>query len=146
MATTVNVKTKSGLQTVASARDLEWYADEPLEDGGTNTGPTAMEALAGALGSCMIITTELYARRKQWPLEAMEVHIELERFNGSEYPGYTGDSQYVHQIREKVVLHGDQLNDEQRVRLMEITTKCPVRRVLTTPTFFVSIEEPLKEA
>ena len=91
-------------------------------------------------------TGELYARRKEWPLEAMEVHIELERFNGSEYPGYTGESQYVHQVREKVVLHGDQLTDDQRARLMEITTKCPVRRVLTTPTFFVSADEPIKEA
>jgi uncharacterized OsmC-like protein len=36
-----------------------------------------------------------------------------------------------------VVIHGAALTDEQRTRLLEIAGKCPVRRVLANPTFFV---------
>jgi len=41
------------------------------------------------------------------------------------------------QIEETARAMGWQLTDEQRARLLEISTKCPVRRVLTNPTFFV---------
>ncbi len=133
----VNVWTDEGLRTIAKARNHTWNADEPVEDGGTDSGPTPMEMMLGALGSCIVITVHLYANRKKWPLEKVEVNLEIQRFNAADYPAYQGDAQFVHEIREKVVLHGDQLDADQRERLMDIATKCPVRRVLTNPTFFV---------
>jgi putative redox protein len=95
----------------------------------------------------MLITMQMYANRKGWPLEKAEVKLELERFNGSDYPAYKGDASFVHEIREDIVLHGSQLTDEQRERLLEISTKCPVRRVLANPTFFVeSHQETMKNS
>lgn len=138
--TTVKVWTDEGYRTIASARQHRWLADEPIEDGGTDSGPTAVELLLGALGSCMVITTEIYARRKEWPLERVEVELEMERFKGADYPAYKGEAQFIHEIREKITLHGDMLTDEQRVRLLEISGKCPVRRVLTHPVFFTDLK------
>lgn len=113
-----------------------WYADEPEEDGGTDSAPTPSELLKGALGSCIAITIKLYAERKKWPLEGVDVQIDYERFNGADYDAYEGDELYVHEFRKQIVLHGP-LTEEQKARLLEIGGKCPVHRALATPAFFV---------
>ncbi|MEZ4667152.1 MAG: OsmC family protein [Anaerolineae bacterium] len=133
----VIVTLTDGYRAVAKTREHEWYADETIEGGGKNTAPTPPEELLGALGSCMLITMKMYANRKGWPLEKAEVHLELERFNGGDYPAYKGEAAFVHEIREEITLHGAELTEEQRARILEISTKCPVRRVLAYPTFFV---------
>ncbi|GIL13132.1 MAG: hypothetical protein BroJett038_18520 [Chloroflexota bacterium] len=136
----VTVWTDEGLRTIVTTRDQVWYADEPLESGGTNTAPTPTEQMLGALGSCIVITLHLVAQRKNWPLERVEVHLDIKRFAGSEYPAYSGDEQFVHEIKEKVILHGPNLTDDQRKMLLDIATRCPVRRVLAHPVFFVEPE------
>lgn len=142
----VTVKLDSGLKAVIQARNHTWYADEPVESGGSDSAPQPMEEMLGALGSCVAITVKGYANRKNWPLDKIDVYLNIERFKASEYPGYEGDAQFVHEIREKIVLHGP-LDETQRARLMEIATKCPVRRVLTTPVFFIETDQqPVSES
>lgn len=136
--TAVTVTLDSGYRAVAKTRSHEWFADETLEGGGTDTAPTPPEELLGALGSCILITMQMYANRKGWPLEKAEVRLDMERYNGGDYPAYKGEAPFVHEIQEEIVLHGSQLTDEQRTRLLEISTKCPVRRVLSNPVFFVA--------
>jgi putative redox protein len=142
----VTVKLDSGLKTVIQTRSHTWYADETVESGGTDTAPDPMEEMLGALGSCVAITIKGYANRKNWPLDTVDVSLSIKRFKASEYPGYEGDAQFVHEVREKIVLHGP-LDETQHARLMEIATKCPVRRVLTTPVFFIETDEqPVSES
>jgi uncharacterized OsmC-like protein len=142
----VTVWTDKGMRTVASARDHIWYADEPIQDGGIDSAPTPKEMLLGALGSCMVITVHMYANHKNWPLDKVEVRLDIAEIKAADYPGYQGDARYVNEIHEEVIIHGDQLTPEQRERLREIAGKCPVRRVLINPTFFVDagrIVEPV---
>ena len=88
-------------------------------------GPDPYELMLSALGACTAITTTLYARRKGWPLEAVEVHLTHARAHTDDCAsgGYC-DSAEVH-----VELEG-QLDDEQRKRLLDIATRCPVGRTL----------------
>ncbi len=125
-----------GYRTEIINRTHITHADESISDGGTDTAPDPIEMLLGALGSCMAITTHMYARRKGWPLESIEFDLEVERYNAVDYPAYQGDAQFVHEIRNQIQLHGP-LTPEQRARLLEIAGKCPVHRILATPTFFV---------
>jgi putative redox protein len=98
-----------------------WHADEPLEEGGANTGPAPHRLLLSALGACTAITLQMYAARKQWPLQHVDVEL---AFN----PDGTPES--GNNISRVITLQGA-LDDEQRERLLQIANKCPIHKVLT---------------
>lgn len=123
------VRTHGGHKTTISAREHLWAADSPVEDGGTNEGPTPEEMLLGALGACAAITAKMYAGRKGWPLEDIVIVLDMERKPLENAP-------FAHQITEQIQLIGN-LTDEQRVRILEIMGRCPVRRAITNPMAFV---------
>ena len=56
--------------------------DEPVEAGGTDTGPSPTRLLAASLASCTAVTMEMYAERKGWEIGEVEVDVEME------YEGY----------------------------------------------------------
>jgi uncharacterized OsmC-like protein len=138
MPSTAHVTLNEGLATTIQIGDFTILSDEPVEDGGTNTGPQATELLLAALGSCAAITLRLYARRKGWDLQRVEIDLSTERYKKSEYPNYTGDEDFVREFKQRITLSGN-LTDDQRFRLLEIASKCPVHRALTDPK--VMIEE-----
>ncbi len=127
---TAHISLKQGLTTTITIRDLMIIADEPLHDGGANLGPTPVELMLGALGSCAAITARLYAQRKGWDLQAVEIDLSTERYRKDDYPAYTGEEAYVREFKQRITFIGD-LTDEQRARLLEIAGKCPVHRALT---------------
>jgi len=135
----VKVHLGKGYVTTGSARNHTVHADLPESSGGSDSQMTPEEMLLAALGSCMSQTAKLYAARKGWALDGVDIELEVERFSAKDYAEYEGDERFVHEIREHIVFHGD-LDAEQRERLLEITGKCPVRRIIATPTFFKDFE------
>jgi putative redox protein len=143
MANTV-VHLGDSYRTTIQVGDHTFHADEPVSDGGTDTAPSPMQMLLGALGSCMAITARMYALRKGWPLEGVDVTLDIERFRGKDYPGYDGAASFVHEVRDHIVFHGP-LDDEQLARLREIASRCPVHRAVENPAFFVELEDALED-
>jgi uncharacterized OsmC-like protein len=131
-----------GYRTTVQSRNHIYHADEPEEAGGKDEYATPAELAMGALGSCIAITVKLYADRKKWPLEGIEIDLDFERFNAKDYAASASDEGFVHEIRKSIKLHGA-LDAEQRERLLDIAGKCPVHRLIATPSFFV--ETVLKE-
>ena len=106
--------------------------DEPVEAGGEDAGPDPYTLLLAALGSCLSMTTTLYARRKAWPLERVTVRLRGERTHAKDCVECTRTTEgYVHRIQRAVSFEGE-LTDEQRARLQEIAHKCPLHRTLTS--------------
>jgi putative redox protein len=130
------VRCEQNYRTEIQIRQHTLVADELIQDGGTDEGPTPMEILTGMTGACVAVTTRAYAQRNNYPLEGITVEVELQRFKREDYPAYTGDAPYVNEIREQIRFEGP-LTDEQRARLMSIAAKCPVHRTLENPVFFV---------
>jgi putative redox protein len=109
--------------TINLSDDLghQWLADEPLDLGGANAGPSPERLLLGSLGACTAITLQMYAARKQWPIESIEVELQ---FNPDGKPADGTD------ITRKISLKGE-LSNEQRERLLQIANACPIHKVLT---------------
>jgi putative redox protein len=97
--------------------------DEPAEDGGTDTGPRPSQLLASSLAGCTAITVELYAQRKGWNVDGLEVAVDM-----SSAGGLNSHASPTHFTVEVALPEG--LDDEQRRKLMVIAAKCPVHKLL----------------
>jgi len=101
----------------------EIVVDEPAEDGGTDTGPRPSQLLASSLAGCTAITVELYAQRKGWNVDGLEVGVDM-----SSAGGPNPHASPTHFTVEVALPAG--LDDEQRRKLMVIAGKCPVHKLL----------------
>ncbi len=106
----------------------EIIADEPVPMG-TDLGPNPYDFLLMSLGSCVAMTLRMYADRKGWDLQEVEVHLSQERVYHEDCENCESTEGYVHMITKKVKFRGD-LDDVQRKRLVEISDKCPVNKTL----------------
>ena len=106
-------------------------ADEPIEHGGTATGPTPYDLLLASLGACTSMTVSMYARRKQWPLQHVTVHLRHSRVHAEDCAECESAPKKLDRIERELELRGP-LSDDQRTRLLSIAERCPVHVTLTS--------------
>jgi len=106
-------------------------ADEPASAGGRDGGPSPYDLLLASLGSCTAMTLRLYAERKQWPLERVEVALSHTKIHATDCAECETKEGMLSRIDRRITLRGP-LTAEQRERLLEIANKCPVHRTLTS--------------
>lgn len=115
--------------------------DEPVEAGGEGAGPDPYTLLLATLGSCISMTTTLYARRKGWPLERVTVHLRQRRIHAADCVECSNKGEgYVHHIERSITFAGN-LSDEQQARLQEIAHKCPVHKTLSSPIVITELKD-----
>jgi len=125
----VVVLSGEGLRHEVWAGDHTLVADEPARLGGTDAGPNPYELLLAALGTCTSMTMQLYARRKGWPLESVEIRLRHSRVHADDCHGCAEGDAWLDQVEKEIVVAGP-LTAEQVARLGEIAERCPVNRTL----------------
>ncbi|MGO4735734.1 OsmC family protein [Bosea sp. 2KB_26] len=92
-------------------------ADEPAALGGADAGPAPYDLLLASLGACTAITLRMYAERKQWSLQAVDIdlhHVKVENRS---------------KIERVITLTGD-LSGDQRMHLADVAERTPVTLTL----------------
>jgi putative redox protein len=107
-------------------------ADESVDLGGVDAGPDPFELILAALGARISITLRMYADRKQWPLDGVQVRLSYARVHAEDCATCENEAKLIDIIEVELLVVGD-LSAEQRRRLREIAEKCPVHRTLASP-------------
>ena len=115
------------LQDVNAGSRHHLLADEPAAYGGTGRGLSPYGFLSAGLGACTSMTIRMYARRKGWPLDHVQVDISHDKVHAQDADAQ--GAQKVDRFTRVICLRGE-LSDDQRRRLLEIADKCPVHRTL----------------
>lgn len=129
----VIARSAGGFQVKIEAGRHHFIADEP-EGVGEDAGPNPYDLLLSALGACTVMTLQMYARRKEWPLEAVEVRLTTYKVHAADCGECSSEGNARVDIIERELKFSGALSDEQKKRLTEIAERCPVHRTLTTET------------
>ncbi len=109
----------------------ELKADEPVEAGGTDTGPSPYDLLSAALGTCTSMTIGYFVRQRKWPLESVTVEVRHSKIHAEDCASCETKEGRIDRLERTIVLNGP-LTEEQRQELLRIAERCPVHRTLTS--------------
>lgn len=117
------------------------HIDQPVDSGGTDSGPSPLDYLFIAEASCIITIGQIIARQQQLPVHSINVKVEgdldPEVFMGKNKEaraGFTG-------IQVIADIDADLTREEKEKFLAEIHARCPVSDNLmnaTSLTFLVA--------
>lgn len=128
--TRITAKLTSGMSVQLSNGRHEWKADEPLDAGGSDTGPNPYELLLGSLAACTCITISGYSQFKKLPLESISASYDFSRVHAEDCKDCDmPDRGFIEKVTSTVHIEGD-FDDAQRERLAQIVTRCPVHKTL----------------
>lgn len=99
-------------------------ADGSVEEGGNDAGPSPHDLYDAALSACKALTVVWYAKRKNIPLENVEVSMERDA---------SEERQGTYRLAATLHLTGD-LTDTQRAELLSAAQKCPIHKLMTSVT------------
>lgn len=112
-------------------------ADEPKSFGGNNFGPSPYEFLSAGLAACTVMTIQMYARRKNWNVGNVSVHIDYSKDHAIDCQECEKDSSKIDTFKREIKLVGN-LTDEQKAKLIQIADKCPVHKTLHSKTQIIT--------
>ncbi|MCB1755118.1 MAG: alpha/beta fold hydrolase [Gammaproteobacteria bacterium] len=116
---------EDGFTTTLQTSLHTFIADEPASVGGANLGPTPYEHLSAGLAACTAMTLKIYAESKKWDLQEVLVYIS----HNKRHIDDMGKKTFLDVIEKKLEIVGN-LDEEQRLKLKEIASKCPVHKTL----------------
>ncbi|WP_178983267.1 bifunctional alpha/beta hydrolase/OsmC family protein [Winogradskyella helgolandensis] len=126
---------ENNFTTEIQTKNHAFIADEPASVGGSDFGPSPYEYLNAALAACTVMTLKMYAERKKWDLREVYVYISHSRKHSDDLNLVTEQPKYLDHISKKLKLIGD-LTTEQKERLKEISSRCPVHKTIASEVFF----------
>jgi putative redox protein len=129
----VTAKSSTNVQVRIKSGRHEIIADEPLGIG-DDAGLDPYGLLLSSLAACTIMTVKLYASRKNWPLDDVEISLSTKKVHAKDCEDCESDPNARVDIIERQISFKGDLTTDQIDRLADIASKCPVHRTLTSET------------
>ncbi len=107
-----------------SIREHVLVADVDTAAGGEDAGPSPHDLYDSALGACKALTLLWYAKRKQIPVD--DIQVEVQRDD-------SGVREGVYRLKTLIAITGD-VTDAQRAELLNAAGKCPIHKLMTQVT------------
>ncbi len=124
---------EDGFTTAMKVGNHYMTADEPVEVGGNDFGPSPYELVSAGLSACTAMTVQMYVKRKAWPLENIEVHTSYGKSHAVDCEDCESPNAKIDTFHREIKLTGI-LDSAQIKRILEIADKCPVHRTLHSET------------
>ncbi|WP_010181092.1 bifunctional alpha/beta hydrolase/OsmC family protein [Aquimarina agarilytica] len=119
-----------GFTTQMKIGNHHFYADEPKKVGGNDFGPNPYEFISAGLSACTAMTIQMYAKRKGWQVDNVEVHTSHSKQYNSDCENCEQDTAKIDTFIRKIKLTAPTLNSDQLNRILKIADKCPVHKTL----------------
>ncbi|NHH87170.1 OsmC family protein [Cobetia sp. cqz5-12] len=134
----ISRRSGSFVQRVQVASFDELLVDVPAVVGGDESAPDPHDYFDLSLGACKSITVQMYARRKGLPLAGIITTVD--RDDSDERRG--SNSEYRLTVSMQFLAEeGHELDAETRARLLEISERCPIHRLMTSTRVSVTSRE-----
>jgi len=110
------------MRHIVHVRNHVISVDGAADEGGDDAGPNPHDLYDAALGACKALTMVWYAKRKNIPVE--DIQVTIDRDAGEERQG-------VYRLAATISLSGE-LTEAQRQELLAVAEKCPVQKLMTS--------------
>jgi uncharacterized OsmC-like protein/alpha/beta superfamily hydrolase len=112
-------------------------ADEPTSFGGKDYGPTPYELVSAGLAACTVMTIQMYAKRKEWDVRNVQVHVSYDKKHAVDCQECEQDIAKIDTFTREIQLDAN-IDEKQTNRLLQIADKCPVHKTLHSETQIIT--------
>lgn len=123
-----------GWPTKITITNTEWtlQTDEPVEDGGSNTGPNPMQLFIASLASCQNEQAQVVAEELSLNITQIDIKVEIDL----DLSGFMGESDNSNgsykSVRLEAIVLGDLTNDQVEILGQKVDDRCPILGLLRT--------------
>ena len=123
-----------GWPTKVDIIDTEWkiQLDEPVEDGGTNSGPNPMQHFIASLAGCQNEQAQVVAGELSLSIEQINIEVEIDL----DLAGFMGMSDHSNgsykNVRLNAVVLGEATDEQIKNLGQKVDARCPILALLRT--------------
>ena len=128
-----SLDSEDGFTTQMKVGNHIMVADEPTSYGGNDYGPSPYEMVSAGLSACTAMTIQMYAKRKGWLINNVEVHTSYGKTHAEDCQHCDENSAKIDTFNREIKLDSN-LDEKQIKRILQIADKCPVHKTLHSET------------
>ncbi|MEH6535334.1 MAG: OsmC family protein [Psychroserpens sp.] len=123
-----------GWPTKVTITNTEWTlnTDEPIEDGGSNTGPNPMQLFIASLAGCQNEQAQVVADELSLNIIQIDIKVEID-LDLSGYMGTSDNSNGSYKnVRLEAIVLGEVTDKQVKALGQKVDDRCPVLGLLRT--------------
>ena len=124
----------NGWPTKVDIINTEWklQLDEPIEDGGLNTGPNPMQYFTASLAGCQNEQAQVVAGELSLNIDQINIEIEID-LDLSGFMGTSDNSNGSYKnVRLNATVRGEATHEQVKSMGQKVDARCPILALLRT--------------